>query len=99
MTDVYLEHKKAKTNTEFLIQKVLSAFAFALENAATENYYRCNTGLQNGECGFNFQLNVSAVRPTSLQTLGDFSTVSTTASTPRPKSSPTSSLNSPTWSS
>ena len=47
MTDVYLEHKKAKTNTEFLIQKVLSAFAFALENAATENYYRCSTGLEN----------------------------------------------------
>ena len=37
---IFTEHKKAKTNTEFLIQKVLSAFAFALENAATENYYR-----------------------------------------------------------
>jgi len=36
--DDILEHKTAKTNTEFLIQKVLSAFAFALENAATENY-------------------------------------------------------------
>ena len=41
---IFTEHKKAKTNTEFLIQKVLSAFAFALENAATENYYRCSNG-------------------------------------------------------
>jgi len=34
-----LDHPTARTNTEFLIQKVLSSFAFALENAATENYY------------------------------------------------------------
>jgi len=37
--DDILDHPKARSNTEFLIQKVLSAFAFALENAATENYY------------------------------------------------------------
>ena len=43
--DDILEHKTAKTNTEFLIQKVLSAFAFALENAATENYYSNQTDI------------------------------------------------------
>ena len=43
--DDILEHKQAKTNTEFLIQKVLSAFAFALENAATENYYSAQTDI------------------------------------------------------
>lgn len=37
--DDILEHPTARANTELLIQKVLSAFAFALENAATENYY------------------------------------------------------------
>ena len=43
--DDILEHRTAKTNTEFLIQKVLSAFAFALENAATENYYSNQTDI------------------------------------------------------
>jgi len=43
--DDILEEKTAKTNTEFLIQKVLSAFAFALENAATENYYSNQTDI------------------------------------------------------
>jgi len=37
--DDILDHPTARSNTEFLIQKVLSAFAFTLENAATENYY------------------------------------------------------------
>ena len=35
-----LSHSAARQSTELLVQKVLSAFAFALENAATENYYR-----------------------------------------------------------
>ena len=43
--DDILEHRTAKTNTEFLVQKVLSAFAFALENAATENYYSNQTDI------------------------------------------------------
>jgi len=43
--DDILEENTAKTNTEFLIQKVLSAFAFALENAATENYYSNQTDI------------------------------------------------------
>jgi len=34
-----LSHSAARQSTELLVQKVLSAFAFALENAATENYY------------------------------------------------------------
>ena len=38
--DDILDHATARSNTEVLLQKVLSAFAFALENAATENYYR-----------------------------------------------------------
>ena len=43
--DDILENQTAKTNTEFLIQKVLSAFAFALENAATENYFSTQTDI------------------------------------------------------
>ena len=43
--DDILDNPTAKTNTEFLIQKVLSAFAFALENAATENYYSTQTDI------------------------------------------------------
>jgi len=43
--DDILDHPTARSNTEFLIQKVLSAFAFALENAATENYYSNQTDI------------------------------------------------------
>jgi len=43
--DDILENQTAKTNTEFLIQKVLSAFAFALENAATGNYFSTQTDI------------------------------------------------------
>jgi len=37
--DDILEEETARCATELLVQKVMSAFAFTLENAATENYY------------------------------------------------------------
>jgi len=37
--DDILDHQSSKQSTELLLQKTMSAFAFALENAATENYY------------------------------------------------------------
>ena len=37
--DDILDHPTSKSNTELLLQKTMSAFAFALGNAATENYY------------------------------------------------------------
>jgi len=37
--DDILEHDGPRHATELLLQKVMSAFAFTLENAATENYY------------------------------------------------------------
>ena len=37
--DDILDHQTSKQSTELLLQKTMSAFAFALENAATENYY------------------------------------------------------------
>ena len=37
--DDILEHDGPRQATELLVQKVMSAFAFTLENAATENYY------------------------------------------------------------
>ena len=45
-----LDHPTARKNTEFLIQKVLSSFAFALENAATENYYRLDNDIYSIFC-------------------------------------------------
>ena len=37
--DDILNYSASKANTELFLQKTMSAFAFALENAATENYY------------------------------------------------------------
>jgi len=37
--DDILEYDTTRTATELLLQKVMCAFAFTLENAATENYY------------------------------------------------------------
>jgi len=37
--DDILEYDASRASTELLLQKVMSAFAFTLENAATENYY------------------------------------------------------------
>jgi len=43
--DDILDHPTSKSNTELLLQKTMSAFAFALENAATENYYSNQTDI------------------------------------------------------
>ncbi len=37
--DDILDHNSSRTGTELQLQKVMCAFAFTLENAATENYY------------------------------------------------------------
>ena len=72
--DDILEEKTAKTNTEFLIQKVLSAFAFALENAATENYYSNQTDIPPDSRRLLYCLNNSDQNNTKYcgQTKGSF---------------------------
>merc|ERR1719187_2185002 len=43
--DDILDHQTSRQSTELLLQKTMSAFAFALENAATENYYSNQTDI------------------------------------------------------
>ena len=79
--DDILEHRTAKTNTEFLIQKVLSAFAFALENAATENYYSNQTDIPPDSrrllyCLNNCKYTQTKVLPNILSKLSDLEQLS-----------------------
>ena len=79
--DDILDHTTARSNTELLLQKVLSAFAFALENAATENYYSNQTEIPPDSCRLlyclnNCQYTVKVVLPAILASLSDLEQLS-----------------------
>jgi len=79
--DDILDHATARSNTELLLQKVLSAFAFALENAATENYYSNQTEIPPDSCRLlyclnNCQYTVKVVLPAILASLADLEQLS-----------------------
>merc|ERR1712037_968200 len=79
--DDILDHATARSNTEVLLQKVLSAFAFALENAATENYYSNQTEIPPDSCRLlyclnNCQYTVKVVLPAILASLSDLEQLS-----------------------
>ena len=79
--DDILDHTTARSNTELLLQKVLSAFAFALENAATENYYSNQTEIPPDSCRLlyclnNCQFTVKVVLPAILASLSDLEQLS-----------------------
>jgi len=79
--DDILDHPTARSNTEFLLQKVFSAFAFALENAATENYYSNQSDIPADSCRLLYCLNncrytVQVVLPAILASTSDLEQLS-----------------------
>lgn len=79
--DDILDHATARSNTEVLLQKVLSAFAFALENAATENYYSNQSEIPADSCRLLYCLNnckytVAVVLPAILAATADLQQLS-----------------------
>jgi len=79
--DDILDHPTARSNTEFLLQKVFSAFAFALENAATENYYSNQSDIPADSCRLLYCLNncrytVQVVLPAILASTADLEQLS-----------------------
>ena len=74
--DDILDHNSSRTGTELQLQKVMCAFAFTLENAATENYYSNQSDIPPDSkrlllCLNNCKFTRTRVLPKILKSLND----------------------------
>ena len=79
--DDILEYDASRASTQLLLQKVMSAFAFTLENAATENYYSNQSDIPPDSrrlllCLNNCQYTKNFVVPKIVKNLNDIEQLS-----------------------
>ena len=79
--DDILDHNSSRTGTELQLQKVMCAFAFTLENAATENYYSNQSDIPPDSkrlllCLNNCKFTRTRVLPKILKSLNDIDQLS-----------------------